>query len=189
MREIPGYIVSETLWEGKELVLQRGKRQADQSRVLLESPVSPDGAHARERIEREYSLQAELDPSWTLAPAGRERVQDRLSLVFEDPGGDLLSRRLHEPRSLADGLKLAIGLCSALGKLHARGLVHKDLQPAHVWVDASGAVHLMGKTGARSHRCGEVGTFSQAVTPRDSIPPSDSPEGHTAADRRGLSIR
>jgi len=42
-------------------------------------------------------------------------------------------------------LRIAVGLAAALGQLHERGLIHKDLKPANVLVDgASGQVWLTG---------------------------------------------
>ena len=42
-------------------------------------------------------------------------------------------------------MRLAIGIATALAKVHQRGLIHKDLKPAHVLVDrASGEVRLTG---------------------------------------------
>ena len=42
-------------------------------------------------------------------------------------------------------LRLAVGLATALGGLHKRELIHKDVKPANVLVDAAtGQVRLMG---------------------------------------------
>ena len=42
-------------------------------------------------------------------------------------------------------VRVAIGLAVALGQLHGRGLIHKDLKPAHVFVnDATSQVWLLG---------------------------------------------
>jgi len=66
-------------------------------------------------------------------------------LMLEDPGGVPLDRLLGEPMELSRFLRFAVGLASALGKLHKRGLIHKDIKPANILVDsAAGAVWLTG---------------------------------------------
>jgi serine/threonine protein kinase len=54
---------------------------------------------------------------------------DHCSLVLEDPGGELLSGLLGMPMVVERFLRLAIAIASALGKVHRRGLVHKDIKP------------------------------------------------------------
>ena len=66
-------------------------------------------------------------------------------LVLEDPGGEPLARLLGQPWEITSFLRVAIGLATALGRLHQRGLIHKDVKPAHVLVNAAtGAVWLTG---------------------------------------------
>jgi PAS domain S-box-containing protein len=66
-------------------------------------------------------------------------------LVLADPGGEPLDRLLGAPLEVESFLRLAIGIAAALGQLHQRGLVHKDLKPAHVLVNrANGQVRLTG---------------------------------------------
>ena len=66
-------------------------------------------------------------------------------LMLEDPGGEPLARRLGTPMAIGSFLPLAMGIAQALGKLHARGLVHKDLKPSHLLVDcADGQIRLTG---------------------------------------------
>ena len=64
-------------------------------------------------------------------------------LALEDPGGDTLERS--RPMETADFLRCAIGLATALGGLHGRRLIHKDVKPANVLVDpATGQTRLLG---------------------------------------------
>jgi serine/threonine protein kinase len=66
-------------------------------------------------------------------------------LVLEDLGGEPLNRRLGSPLEIGSFLRLAISIATALGKLHRRGLVHKDLKPAHIVANcADGQVRLTG---------------------------------------------
>ena len=65
--------------------------------------------------------------------------------MLEDPGGEPLDRLLGTPMELRRFLRLAIGLSSALGRLHQHGLIHKDIKPANALVNAAtGQVWLMG---------------------------------------------
>src|SRR4051812_7119198 len=130
MPAIMGYTLLETLWQDNDLALCRGKREVDQAAILVESPLRIDvEPRVLERIERGFSLRNELDPTWALSPIGQDRVEGRPCLVFEDPGGDTLSRLLGKPRPLLESLRIAVGLTSALAKLHARGIIHKHIKP------------------------------------------------------------
>jgi PAS domain S-box-containing protein len=136
----------ETLREGGELVLYRGRRKGERAPVLI---VAPDSKHlapgSLERLEHEYSLRSELDPAWAARPLDLVRHEGRPLLLLEDPGGEPLDRLLGQPFEVTRFLRYAIALAAALGGVHARGLVHKDLKPANVLVhSASGAAWLTG---------------------------------------------
>ncbi len=86
-----------------------------------------------------------LDGPWAVRPLALERERGSYVLVLEDTGGEPLERLLGAPMALGSFLPLAIGIAAALGKVHGRGLVHKDLKPAHILVNcADGRVRLTG---------------------------------------------
>jgi serine/threonine protein kinase len=101
---------------------------------------SPQGLR---RLEHEYSLAAELDPAWAAKPLALTRHEGRTILVLTDPGGEPLDRVLErdpvgnrrQPLDLARVLRIVVGLAVALGQVHRRGLIHKDIKPANVLVD------------------------------------------------------
>ena len=65
--------------------------------------------------------------------------------------------------SLARWLRLGVALCAALGASHRRGIIHRDVTPAHVMIDeTTGYVRLTG--------------FRIASRRRREPPPSESPE-------------
>jgi len=73
----------------------------------------------------------------------RERGQTML--VLKDPGGEPLDRLIGPPLEIGNFLRLAIGLSAALGRLHERGFVHKDIKPTNVLANSeTGQAWLTG---------------------------------------------
>jgi hypothetical protein len=70
----------------------------------------------------------------------------RLTLLSEDPGGEPLLRPLRQPWEIDSFLRFAIGLATALARLHERGHIHKDIKPANILVNtATWTVWLTGR--------------------------------------------
>lgn len=69
----------------------------------------------------------------------------QVQLVLSDPGGLPLVQLLTSPLETTRFLQLAVSIAMALGKLHERGLVHKDIKPSHILVDCDdGQARLTG---------------------------------------------
>src|SRR6266446_438896 len=138
--------VLEPLWEDGEFILSRGVRDGERSPLLLETPALAQPAPGSlQRLEHAYGLRGELDPAWAARPLELVWSQGRPTLLLADPGGELLARLLGYPWELTQFLRIALGLAGALRQLHARGLIHKDIKPAHILVNpATGEVWLTG---------------------------------------------
>ncbi len=138
--------VLESLWEDGEFILSRAVRDGDRSPILLETPALAQPAPGSlQRLEHAYGLREELDPAWAARPLELVWNQGRPALVLEDPGGEPLARLVGQPWEMTTFLRIALGLAVALGRLHRRGLIHKDVKPANIFVDTvAGEVRLTG---------------------------------------------
>ncbi len=138
--------VFEALRNDEEFILYRGQSKDDASQVLVLSPaVQRSTPKSLKRLEHEYSLKEELDRTWAARPIAIARHRDRTVLVLEDPGGVPLDQLLGQPVDVAFSLRLAISLSTAIGHLHQRGVIHKDVKPANVLVNSvTGQCWLMG---------------------------------------------
>src|SRR5258706_8263693 len=148
MTERSEYAV-ETLREGREFTLYRGRQHGNPLPVLAVALAAEQPSpQSLRRLEHEYSLAADLDPAWAARPLALTRHEARTMLVLNDPGGEpldrVLDRREGQPLELTRCLRVAIGLATALGQVHAHGLIHKDIKPANVLVDDVGNVWLTG---------------------------------------------
>ena len=140
---------SQVLWEDGERVFSRGWRLDDNGNRLAVLLVAPAADHPSrsilDRLTHEYELKDELDGAWAARPLALMRDAGRTVLVLDDLGGEPLDRLLGGPMEVGRFLRLAIAVTSALGKLHQRGLIHKDIKPANIVVDcADGHVRLTG---------------------------------------------
>jgi hypothetical protein len=138
--------VLETLWEDGEFILSRGVWDGEPFSVLSAAPLSAQPSpETLGRLQHAYTLREELDPAWAARPLKLEPHRGRLTLLIADPGGEPLSRLLGRPWEIPSFLRVAIGLANALGRLHERGLIHKDIKPANILVKAeTGEVWLTG---------------------------------------------
>ena len=138
----------EALREDGEFILFRSRYpgRAPKATVLLLAPVSArPSRESIQKLEHELSLKVDLDPEWAAVPLALVEHDDRPALLLDDAGGQPLHRLIHGPMELGRFLHFAAGIARALRELHARNLIHKDLKPANVLVDAeTSQVRLMG---------------------------------------------
>ena len=135
------------LWEDSERVFCREWRPDANGNARPVLLVLPAAEHAAilDRFAHEYELKDQLEDAWAVRPLELVREGGRTVLVLNNSGGEPLERLLGSPMEIGSFLRLAIGTASALGKLHRRGLVHKDIKPANIVVNqADWEVRLIG---------------------------------------------
>ena len=140
---------SEVLWKDSERVFHRGWRLDDEGKrraVLLVVPAADHPSRSTlDHFSHEYELKDELDGTWAVRPLELVREANRTMLVLEDAGGEPLERLPGVPMEAGRFLHLAIAISLSLGKLHQRGLVHKDIKPANILLNqTTGEARLTG---------------------------------------------
>ena len=139
----------QVLWEDGDRVFRRDWRLGDDGKRSAVLVVTPAAEHPSpsilDRLAHEYELRDALDAAWAARPLALSREGDRTALLLEDPGGEPLDQLLGQPMDVTQFLRIAIPLAAAIGQVHVRGLIHKDIKPANILVDsASGGVWLTG---------------------------------------------
>ncbi|WP_224031113.1 trifunctional serine/threonine-protein kinase/ATP-binding protein/sensor histidine kinase [Paraburkholderia caribensis] len=148
MREDSGYTL-EPVREDADFTLYRGRERGSLTPILiLAAVVGKLLPQSLRRIEHEWSLATELDPEWAARPVALTHHQGGPALILRDPGGEpldwIMQQQRGGPLDLSRCLRIAVGLTTALSKVHRQGLVHRDVKPANALVDDSGRAWLMG---------------------------------------------
>ncbi|MBY5399472.1 AAA family ATPase [Rhizobium leguminosarum] len=133
------------LREDESFVLCRGVSEDGNTSVLMKASVSIGASdEGVQRLEREMSLADRLDSGWAAKPLALERHDGQTYLLLTDGGGMPLSNAVEASFTIGHFLSVAVNVAAALRQAHARGIVHKDLRPDSVLVDASGKAWLTG---------------------------------------------
>jgi PAS domain S-box-containing protein len=127
------------LWEDGERVFCKTWQTTDEGErrpffAVLSGNPYPHSASI-DRLVHEYELRNYLDSAWALQPVRLQHDQGRTQLLLEFAPGEPLDRFIGRPIETERFLRLAIALASAIGRLHERGLIHKDIKPANILVD------------------------------------------------------
>jgi serine/threonine protein kinase len=131
--------------EDSEFTFLRGHRLSDSCRVLAVTPrYGSQSALLLKRLENEYFIADELEPAWAAKPLDLLRRNGNATLILGDPGGQPLDTRLGAAFEITAFLRIAVSLVEALRQVHFRGLIHKDIKPANLFLGEDGVVRITG---------------------------------------------
>lgn len=136
------YRLIEKVGEGGMGVVYRAEDHRLQRQVAVKLLSSSDGRLPeimRRRFEQEARAASALNHPNICTVFGLEDFAGRPAIVMEFLEGETLAVRLvHGPLPVAETLRLARQIASALGEAHSRGVVHRDLKPTNIMLTRNG---------------------------------------------------
>ena len=136
------FLIEGVLGSGGMGVVYLALDQAGQRRVAIKVASAAQNENQIARFLREGEVSAALDHPGIVRIYSSGAVGQRPYLVYElVEGARELDAALGE-LELAERVELVSQVASALGYAHAHGVVHRDVKPANVLVDAQGRARL-----------------------------------------------
>jgi len=134
MISIPGYDLSEKLYEGIHSRVYRGQQKSDKKPVILKllNKTYPSPVELA-RFNHEFRIPGLLNLKGVIQVHGLEKINNTLVMVMEDSGGESLDRIIAQgPVTLNDFLPLGIRIADILEQIHQHNVMHKDINPSNI---------------------------------------------------------
>ncbi len=144
---LPGYRLLRELSHGAQGVVYEAIQESTKRKVALK--VLLPGIHAskraRKRFEREIEIIAQLRHANIVSIHDAARTPEgRYYYAMDYVRGLPLHRHVREQSlSLEATLSLFMEICDALQYAHQRGVIHRDLKPTNILVDADGSPKVL----------------------------------------------
>jgi serine/threonine protein kinase len=143
---IPGYQLLEEIGRGGMGVVYRAMQLSTKRVVALKLMLAGAfaSAPARRRFEREVQLAARLRHAGIVGVLESAEAGDQRYYAMEYVAGTRLDRFLAAAHADARQiLNLFVQICDAVDYAHGHGVIHRDLKPGNVLVDAQGRPHIL----------------------------------------------
>ena len=143
---IEGYEILREIHRGGQGVVYKAVQKATKRTValkmLLQGPYA--SAKQRHRFEREIDLVASLQHPNIVTIYDSGVTQGRHYFAMEYIHGQSLDTHLSNNNlSIDETLRLFQKICSAVNYAHQRGVIHRDLKPGNIRIDAQGEPHVL----------------------------------------------
>ncbi|MGF1987107.1 MAG: AAA family ATPase [Nostoc sp. ZfuVER08] len=135
---IPGYSLSEQLYNGSRTIVYRGYRESDCLSVVIKLLKNPYPSFSELlSFRNQYTITKNLNSPLIVQTYSLEAYENGYVLVMEDFGGISLKewRVRQSGQSLMDFLEIAIALCNTLNILYQERIIHKDIKPSNILIN------------------------------------------------------
>jgi len=149
MLELEGYTIVEQLSGGHKTTTWRARRDADGKPVAIKVASSehpPRGVLAC--LKHDYEVGSRFEDPRIVEMYALERAPNGFALVMEDFGGRSLQHWMqNRDLDVAAYLRIAIAVAEAIGAVHERSVVHKDVKPSNLIVNDDASVVKLSDFG------------------------------------------
>jgi PAS domain S-box-containing protein len=135
---LPGVAIQTKIYESSASLVYRGIREED-GRAIVVKLLKQDYPSSQEliRYRQEYQITRSLNLEGVVRAYDQQHYKRTLAIFLEDFGGESLERWIQQrphfcPMPLSIFLPLAIKIIDILGKIHAAGIIHKDINPGNI---------------------------------------------------------
>ncbi|MEH2261906.1 trifunctional serine/threonine-protein kinase/ATP-binding protein/sensor histidine kinase [Nostoc sp.] len=139
LASIPGYQVSEQLYNGSRTLVYRGYRGTDHKPVVIKLLKNSYPSFSElVQFRNQYTIAKNLNSPLIVQTYSLEPYQNGYALVMEDFRGISLKEwaiKEGNRLSLGDFLEIAIALCNSLDILYRERIIHKDIKPANILIN------------------------------------------------------
>jgi serine/threonine-protein kinase len=144
-RQLGQYTLLEEIGRGGSSRVYRGHDGAAERDVAVK--VIPNDAEDRvgfvHRFEREVQAVAQLNHPNIVTVFDRGETDDLVYLVMQCVMGGTLRTKLGKPLPAYEATAYIVQMAQALHHAHTKGIVHRDVKPSNMLIDAENAKHLL----------------------------------------------
>ncbi|MBF0100516.1 MAG: AAA family ATPase [Desulfobacterales bacterium] len=140
MLKILGYQIINKIYESNSTIIYRGRldrrgRRGEKDQRLIFKVHKQDyplAAHIS-RYQHEYNIMSQYYQDGMPKLIALEHYQNRIALIIEDIGAESLKTlMITRAFGLKDVVEIAINVSDILGKIHAMGLIHRDISLSNI---------------------------------------------------------
>ncbi|MCP4246449.1 MAG: serine/threonine protein kinase [bacterium] len=142
----PGYEIIGEIHRGGQGVVYRAVQKSTQRtvaiKVMHEGPFA--GSADRVRFEREIQILGRFNhPSIVTIHDSGQAAGSAFFVMDYIEGAPLDAYMTQGKKSVTETLQLFTKICDAVSAAHLRGVIHRDLKPGNIRVDAEGVPHVL----------------------------------------------
>ena len=135
---IAQYAPLEIICESTNTIVYRAYKELDRTSIIIKTlKAEYPSLEELTYLKHEYKIIQELEIEGIIKPLALESYQNGLALICKDVAGEPLKRFItNQKLELNNFLSIAIELVAIVAQLHQNRIIHKDIQPSNILVNA-----------------------------------------------------